>query len=306
MNYYTEIKNKLLDDEIYGKVKDYSKERHRVITYYEVGKLLNDAGKHYGEDIIGNYSKRLVIEVGKKYNKRTLFRMRQFYNLFKDEKVSAMLTQLTWSHYLLLLSMKDYNKIIYYINQAKSRNLTQRQLQEKIRNNEYDRLIHKTKDKIANQENLKIDDLVPNPIIINKTENNNDLSEYALKQLILNHLDDFLLQLGPGFTYVGNEYRIRMGNTYNYVDLLFYNIEFNSYVVVELKVGELKKEHIGQIQVYMNYIDNNLKRINQDKTIGIIISKKDNKYIIEYSSDERILSREYKLVEVMQWIIIMK
>ena len=300
MNYYTEIKNKLLDDEIYGKVKDYSKERHRVITYYEVGKLLNDAGKHYGEDIIGNYSKRLVIEVGKKYNKRTLFRMRQFYNLFKDEKVSAMLTQLTWSHYLLLLSMKDYNKIIYYINQAKSRNLTQRQLQEKIRNNEYDRLIHKTKDKIANQENLKIDDLVPNPIIINKTENNNDLSEYALKQLILNHLDDFLLQLGPGFTYVGNEYRIRMGNTYNYVDLLFYNIEFNSYVVVELKVGELKKEHIGQIQVYMNYIDNNLKRINQDKTIGIIISKKDNKYIIEYSSDERILSREYKLVEVMQ------
>ena len=300
MNYYTEIKNKLLDDEIYGKVKDYSKERHRVITYYEVGKLLNDAGKHYGEDIIGNYSKRLVIEVGKKYNKRTLFRMRQFYNLFKDEKVSAMLTQLTWSHYLLLLSMKDYNKIIYYINQAKSRNLTQRQLQEKIRNNEYDRLIHKTKDKIANQENLKIDDLVPNPIIINKTENNNDLSEYALKQLILNHLDDFLLQLGPGFTYVGNEYRIRMGNTYNYVDLLFYNIEFNSYVVVELKVGELKKEHIGQIQVYMNYIDDNLRRINQDKTIGIIISKKDNKYIIEYSSDERILSREYKLVEVMQ------
>ena len=93
MNYYNEIKNKLIDDEIYGKVKNYSKERHRVITYYEVGKLLNDAGKHYGEDIIGNYSKKLVIEVGKKYDKRTLFRMRQFYNLFKDEKVSTMWTQ---------------------------------------------------------------------------------------------------------------------------------------------------------------------------------------------------------------------
>ena len=117
-----------------------------------------------------------------------------------------------------------------------------------------------------------------------------------MKEFILNNIDSFLLQLGNGYSYVGNEYKIKIGNTYNYIDLLLYNIEFNCYVVVELKVTELKKEHIGQIEVYMNYIDNNLRRINQDKTIGIIITKKDNEYIIEYSSDERILSREYQLI----------
>ena len=103
-------------------------------------------------------------------------------------------------------------------------------------------------------------------------------------------------ELGNGFSFIGSEYKIKLGKKYNYIDLLLYNIEFNCYVVVELKVTELKKEHIGQIEIYMNYIDKNLKKINQDKTIGIIICKKDNKYIIEYCSDKRILSTEYELV----------
>ena len=117
-----------------------------------------------------------------------------------------------------------------------------------------------------------------------------------VKQTILNNIDDFLRQLGVGFTYVGNEYKIKLDNRYNYIDLLLYNIEFNCYVVVELKVTELKKEHIGQIEVYMNYIDKNLKTITQDKTIGIIICKKDNKFIMEYCSDERITIRKYELI----------
>ena len=92
MNYYDEIKNKLIDDEVYSKVKDYSKERHRVMTYFEIGRLLNEAGKHYGDNIIDEYSKRLVTDVGQKYNRRTLFRMKQFYNIFKSEKVSTLWT----------------------------------------------------------------------------------------------------------------------------------------------------------------------------------------------------------------------
>ncbi len=102
-------------------------------------------------------------------------------------------------------------------------------------------------------------------------------------------------ELGNGFCFIKNEYKIKLGNRYNYIDLLLYNIEYNCYVVIELKVTELKKEHIGQIEVYMNYIDNNLKKITQDKTIGIIICKKDNHFIMEYCSDRRILSREYLL-----------
>ena len=96
MNYYNAIKNKLIDNEIYSKVKDYSKEKHKVITYFEIVKLLNEAGGKYRDNIIDEYSKKLVIEVGKKYNRRTLFRMKQFYNVFSNEKVSTILTQLTW------------------------------------------------------------------------------------------------------------------------------------------------------------------------------------------------------------------
>ena len=106
----------------------------------------------------------------------------------------------------------------------------------------------------------------------------------------------FLEELGTGFTFIKNEYKIKLGDKYNYIDLLLFNIEFNCYVVIELKVTELKKEHIGQIEFYMNYIDNNLRKINQDKTIGIIICKQDNKYVIKYCSDGRIIAREYELV----------
>ena len=119
MNYYEEIKNKIIDNEIYCKVKDYSKERNTVNTYFEIGRLLTEAGGKYGDNIIDEYSKRLVEEVGEKYNRRTLFRMKQFYKVFSDEKVSPMATQLSWSNCRLLLSIKDYNEINYYINQIK-------------------------------------------------------------------------------------------------------------------------------------------------------------------------------------------
>ena len=117
-----------------------------------------------------------------------------------------------------------------------------------------------------------------------------------MQKVILEDLPSFLKELGNGFTFIENEYKIKIGNNYNYIDLLLYNYIFNCFVVVELKVTELKKEHIGQIEIYMNYIDKNLRTITQDKSIGIIICKKDNKFIMEYCSDSRILSKEYKLV----------
>ena len=132
MNYYNEIKNKIIDNEVYQQVKDYSKERHKVITYFEIGRLINEAGGKYGDKIIDEYSKKIVKEVGKKYNRRTLYRMKKFYNVFSNKKVSTMLTQLTWSHYLLLLSLSSYDEIIYYINILKNNNLTQRQLKKMI------------------------------------------------------------------------------------------------------------------------------------------------------------------------------
>ena len=295
MNYYGEIKEKLLKNEIYEKVKDYSKERNKILTYFEVGKLLSEAGKEYGNDIIGSYAEKLAIEVGKKYNVRTLRRIRQFYNVFKDEKWSPSATVLTWSHYTELLALNDINKINYYIDICKKQSLSRNDLRNAIKSNEYERLSEETKNKLVTNEELKLPDLVPDPLLIKSEFNIEQLTEYALKEAILNNLDNFLTQLGNGFSYIGNEYKMKVGNNYNYIDLLLYNFKYKCFVVIELKVTELKKEHIGQIEVYMNYIDKNVKDISDDKTIGIIICSKNNQFIIEYCSDERIFAREFKI-----------
>ena len=296
MNYYNEIKNKIIDDEVYSKIKDYSKERHKVITYFEIGKLLTEAGGKYGDNIIEEYSKKLVIEVGKKYNRSTLFRMKQFYNVFSNEKVAPLVQQLSWSHCLILLPIKNINEINYYINQVSKRNLSKRQLEEIVKNNEYERLPVATRNKLIYKDRVEAKDLVPNPILIKNKNNIEIITEKALHHLILEDIESFMKELGNSYSFIGSEYKIKIGNTYNYIDLLLYNIEFNCYVVVELKVTELKKEHIGQIEFYMNYIDKNLRKVTQDKTIGIIICKKDNKFIMEYCSDSRILAKEYQII----------
>ena len=153
-----------------------------------------------------------------------------------------------------------------------------------------------TKNKLINGKETSVVDFVKNPIIIKNKYNYEDISEKMLQRLILEDISSFMKELGNGFSFIDSEYKIKLGDRYNYIDLLLFNIEFNCYVVVELKVCELRKEYIGQIEVYMNYIDRNIKKISHDKTIGIIICKKNNKYVIEYCSDNRIISREYILV----------
>ena len=295
MNYYKEIKNKIIDNETYERVKDYSKERHRVITYYEIGKLLNEAGKKYGANIIKQYSKKLVIEVGTKYNERTLRRMRQLYLLFKKQKWSPLATKLSWSHYSEVLSIKDEDKLMYYINACISKNLSKMELREKIKSKEYERLPDETKNKIIKEEKLEVKDLVPNPILIKNKNNIEIITEKVLHNLILEDIETFMRELGNNFSFIGSEYKIKIGDTYHKIDLLLFNIKYNAYVVVELKVNEFKVEYISQVQKYMNYIDKNIKEISNNNTIGILICKRENKYVIEYCSDERIVVRKYVL-----------
>ena len=301
MNYYNEIKNKLIDNKVYKKVKDYSKNRNDLSTYYEVGKLLikaqgGEERAKYGDNLIKEYSERLFNDTGRKYNITALKRIRQFYLVV--EKGVPLAHQLTWSHYCELLPLKDINEINYYVKITIEQCLSKRQLRERIRNKEYQRLDDNTKLKLINKEEAKINDFVKNPIVIHNKYNldKERISEKVLQNLILEDIPSFLEELGTGYSFIKNEYKIKLGERYNYIDLLLFNIEYNCYVVVELKVTELKKEHIGQIQIYMNYIDNSLRKLTQDKTIGLIICKKDNKYVVEYSSDKRILSREYELI----------
>ena len=296
MDYYNEIKNELVNNEINRAVKNYSINRNDLNTYYNVGKMLSEAGKHYGENVIGEYANKLRIDLNKKYNERTLRRYRQFYNFVTTLKWSAMPTKLSWSHITVLMTLSDEDEINYYIGVINDRNIGYRTLNELIKKDEYGRIDAKTKNKFKRKEKLEVIDLVKNPIMIRDNSGCEIISEKILQRMILEDIPSFLGELGAGFTFIKNEYPIKLGDRYNYIDLLLFNIEYNCYVVVELKVTELKKEHIGQIQVYMNYIDENLKKVNHDKTIGIIICKQDNEYVIKYCSDDRIISRRYELV----------
>ena len=258
--------------------------------------MLNDAGGKYGDNIIDEYSKKLVVEVGKKYNRRTLFRMKQFYSMFSDEKVSPLATQLSWNHYCELLSIKDDNELIYYINIAYERNLSKRELREKIKNKEYQRMPIETKNKIVSKDKVEVKDLVPNPILIRNKNNIEIINEKALHSLILEDIESFMQELGNSYSFIGSEFKIKIGDRNHYIDLLLFNIKFNCYVVIELKVTEFKVEYISQVQKYMNYIDKNIKEISNNNTMGILICKRENKFVIEYCSDNRIALREYELV----------
>ena len=293
-NYYNEIKEELINCETYKRVKDYSKNKKELETYYNIGKILIDAqgGEErakYGNQLIKEYSIKLTQELGVGYSERSLQYMRKFY-LF--QKTQAMLANLTWTHYTILLSLKNIAEINYYITICLQYNLGYRELKDKIKSKEYQRLDNKTKNKLIKKEKTNITDFVKNPIVI-KNNNKEIISEKMLQELILDNISVFLHELGPGFSFIDNEYKIQIGETFNYLDLLLYNYKYNCFVVIELKITELKKQHIGQIQIYMNYIDKNIKSINQDKTIGIIICKKDNKFVLSYSSDERIFSTTY-------------
>ena len=300
MDYYKEIKHELINNEIYKRVKDYSKNRSDLSSYYNVGKLLVEAQggekrAKYGDSLIKEYSKRLTLELGKGYSIQNLKNMRKFYLFQKGQTLSA---QLTWSHYCELLKLDNSNMINYYIKITEEQNLSVRELRNKIKTKEYERLDIKTKEKLIKREENKIEDFIKNPIIIRNNLGIEEISEKILKQLILEDLDNFLKELGTGFCYIENEYKIKVGNTYNYIDILLFNIIYNCYVVVELKVTELKKEHIGQINMYMNYIDRNVKDKYHSPTIGLIICKKDNCFVIEYSSNPNIFRTVYKVKSI--------
>ena len=294
MNYYTEIKNELINNEINRKVKNYSINKSDLNTYYNVGKMLSEAGKHYGEGIIKDYSNKLTIDLKIKYDVSSLNKMKKFYLLI--EKVATLSPNLSYSHYVELLPIDNVNEVKYYIRIIEEQNLSIRQLREKIKSKEYERLDDESKSKLINNEDNNVVDFVKNPILIKNSFNYENISEKLLQKLILEDITSFMKELGNGFSFIDNEFKIKIGNFYNYIDLLLYNIKFKCYVVIELKVTKLNSNHTGQIQNYMNYIDKNIKGMDDNKTVGIIICKQNNQYVIDYCSDDRIIAREYEIV----------
>ena len=297
MNYYNEIKKTFIKNEIYKKVKDYSKNKSDLNTYFEVGRLIveaqgGEARAKYGNRLIKEYSEKLTKELGRGYTYTNLSRMRQFYLLsLKVATVWQQFNVLTWSHYKLLLTFNDIDEIKYYISISSQLNLSVRELRERIKTKEYERLGEKIE-----LEEPKVDTLIKNPILIKVKNKNNKLKEYALHQSILENIENFLKELGIGFTFVGSEVKIKLGDRYNYIDFLLFNVKFNCYVVIELKVTEIKAEYIGQITKYINYVDKHIKEIYNEKTVGVIICKKENKYVMEYCTNPNIFVSTYQTI----------
>ena len=210
--------------------------------------------------------------------------------------MATLSPNLSYSHYVELLPYDDLNKVRYYIKIIEEENLSVRQLRIRIKSKEYERLLEFTKIKLTNQNESNVVDFVKNPIQIKNNRNKEIVSEKVLQKLILEDIENFLDELGSGFTFIKSEYSIKIDGRYNYIDLLLYNIKYKCYVVVELKATELKKEHTGQIMTYMNYIDKNIKTTEENDTVGIIICKQDNEYVIKYCSDDKIIAKEYALV----------
>ncbi len=296
--YYEEVKHLIKKNEVNKRARNLEESQELVTTYWQIGRIIIEAqggSSHakYGNELIKKWSIKLTKLYGKGYDYTNLSRFRKFYLTFP---ILGPLGQLSWSHYRYLISIKDENKRNYYINLYIKNNLSKRELIKEIKSNSYERLIDKPE---------KIDIIVPtkysvitdmkNPIIIpidNKVKN-----EHDLELSILANLDFFFKQLGDGFAYISHQYKITDGKNNYYIDILLFNIKLNCYVVVELKLRSLKKEDKAQIEFYMKLVDEQVKEVHHNKTIGIIISKESNEFIVNFIKREDIIPLHYELIE---------
>ena len=285
---------------------DYFKNKDLVNNYFEIGKLLIEAQggeEHdtYGNKLIKTWSVELTEKFGKGYDASNLRRFRQFYSEFK--MCGPLGHILTWTNIRLLLPIKNVNKRNYYINMCIKRNLSKRALEKEIKNNAFERLSLADKENIKlisdKNEVLTIKDTLKDPVLITINEDLDNVSEEKLAKIIRKELEIFLLELGCGYTYAGKE--VRMGESY--CDLLFFNYEFNCFVVIELKTRKIKKEDIGQLEYYINYVDENMKKESFNPTIGVLVAKEGNYLVMKYCTNKNIYKTTYKIINEKKLLV---
>ena len=285
---------------------DYFKNKDLVNNYFEIGKLLIEAQggeEHdtYGNKLIKTWSVELTEKFGKGYDASNLRRFRQFYSEFK--MCGPLGHILTWTNIRLLLPIKNENKRNYYINMCIKKNLSKRELQKEIKNNAFERLSLADKENIKlisnKNEVLTIKDTLKDPVLITINEDLDNVSEEKLAKIIRKELEIFLLELGHGYAYIGKE--VRMGESY--CDLLFFNTEFLCYVVIELKTRKIKKEDIGQLEYYVNYVDENMKKESFNPTIGVLVAKEGNYLVMKYCTNKNIYKTTYKIINEKKLLV---
>lgn len=285
-NYLENIRSYIISEQARTIVRDYSANKSKLETNYNIGKELSEAGKHYGEGIVKKYAKELTKEFGKGYGITELRKMRAFYYI--AQKCAPLGRVLTWSYYKLLLPLKNLDEIKFYIDLTIRDNLSKRALAERIKSNEYGRLAPETKQKLKEEKEVNQSEMVPSNIVIPSNKLEEKLTEKVLENLIIDNISEVMGQLGEGYCFIKKQYKLNIGNNKNYIDILLFNIKYNNYVVVEIKAREFRKEDIGQIKLYMNYIDKEVKNITQNKTMGIIITKEVNEFVIRYIKEDNI------------------
>ena len=298
MNYYKEVESLIKKNEINKGVRALQDNSETLYTYWHIGKLIVEAqgGAKYGNNLIKKWGKKLSEKYGKGYDYTNLSRMRLLYIAFPI--VGSLSQQLTWTHYRYILPIKNANERNYYINQAILNNLSVRDLRCEIKNKSFDRLSYKDKTNIeiiTESDKLTIEDMLKDSIILKSDIETKELNEAIIHKYVISLLENKFLELGTGFALVEHEYKIIIDNKTYHIDLLFYNYLLNAFVVIEVKTRNLKPQDIGQLEFYVDYVENNIKKNYHQKTIGVLIVKKNNKYIIEYTTNPDIYVTTYLL-----------
>ena len=277
--------------------------------YWNIGKIImniqdGETRAKYGDNVIDKLSIKLTKEFGRGFSKRNLRSMRCFYSCYPIwQTVSA---KLSWSHYLEIIKIDDENKRNFYMNEAVNSNWSVRELKRQIDSLLFERLsISKNKENVLKlackgQEIKTGKDLIKDPFVLEflDLKENTDYLESDLEKNILNHLKEFLLELGKGFMFVGSQVRITMDEDHFYPDLVFYNRLAKCFVIIDLKIGSLTHQDIGQMQMYVNYYDRNIKQKDENKTVGILLCTNKKETIVKYTLPEdnnTIFASTYKL-----------
>ncbi len=304
MNYLKKIEKLVENHIVEVKRYEYHINRNLLETYFNIGKLLieaqgGEAKAKYGDNLLKEYSKVLTKKYGKGYDDSNLRRMRALYLTF--QKCGSVSHELSWTHYRKILSIKDINKRNYYINLAIDNRLSVRELVNEIKNNAFERLSYANKNNIelkSDNKNYSILEMIKDPIkIILENSTDKKLSEKALKKYILDSIEKFILELGVGFYFGGSEKKIKVGDTYKYIDLVFFNVNLNCYVLLELKINKLNIRDIGQLEFYIKYYDANIKETYHNQTIRIIVCQKSEKEIENILNKDNIKITSYEIKE---------
>ena len=274
-----------------------------IMNYYEIGMIINQR-KSWGN----KYLERLSIDLkehGSGYSRSNLFYMQKIASLFtKDEIVQRCVGLIPWRSLITIITKcKEHDKIIWYVNETYNNKWTKTLLENKIKMKSYElRLIEHHDNSIISIDNPLLDEIFNSKLAIGFIDKNKITTEKALEKELINNITKFILELGKGFAFVGNQYKLEIPNHEYYPDLLFYNYILHSFVIIDLKLTSFKPEYLGKMIFYVNIANDTLKGENDNPTIGLILCKEAENIVMKYSFGSIITPikvAEYKFIEVL-------